>query len=66
LDLTAGIDVDDVVIAEIDRDRTGTISADEAQAYASLVPPEHRWRVPRGAQPGGIRLDDARICRGSR
>jgi hypothetical protein len=37
LDLTASIDVANVVIAEIDRDRTGTISADEAQAYAAVV-----------------------------
>jgi hypothetical protein len=37
LDLTAGIAVADIVLAEIDRDWTGTISADEAAAYAEAV-----------------------------
>jgi len=37
LDLTAGIAIADVVLAEIDRDWTGTISADEAAAYAEAV-----------------------------
>ena len=37
LDLTAGIAVADLVIGEIDRDRTGTISAGEEQAYAAVV-----------------------------
>lgn len=37
MDLTAGIDVADVVLADVDRDRNGTISADEAQAYAGAV-----------------------------
>jgi hypothetical protein len=37
LDLTAGIAVADVVLAEIDRDRTGTISPEEADAYAAAV-----------------------------
>ncbi len=37
LDLTAGIAVADIVLAEIDRDRTGTISAGEADAYAAVV-----------------------------
>jgi hypothetical protein len=37
LDLTPGIAVAEAVVAEIDRDRTGAISADEAQAYAAVV-----------------------------
>lgn len=37
LDLTAGISVADRVLANIDRDRTGTISVDESQAYAASV-----------------------------
>src|SRR4051812_26479966 len=37
LDLTAGIAVAADVLAGIDRDRTGTISADEAHAYAAAV-----------------------------
>jgi len=37
LDLTAGIAVADIVLTEIDRDRTGTISAEEAGAYAEVV-----------------------------
>ena len=37
LDLTAGVAVADSVIADIGRDRTGTISADAAQAYAASV-----------------------------
>ena len=37
LDLTAGTAVADNVLAEIDRDRTGTISAAEAAAYVAVV-----------------------------
>ena len=37
LDLTAGIAVADRVLTDIDRDRTGTISADEAAVYAAVV-----------------------------
>ena len=37
LDLTAGIAVAEVVLADIDRDRTGTISSDEADNYAAVV-----------------------------
>jgi len=37
LDLTPGIAVADLVIAQIDRDRTGTISAEEGRAYAEAV-----------------------------
>lgn len=37
MDLTPGIAVADAVIAEIDGDRSGTISADEAGAYATRV-----------------------------
>ncbi len=37
LDLTPGIDVADVVLADIDSDRTRTISADEARAYVAIV-----------------------------
>jgi hypothetical protein len=37
LDLTAGIAVADIVLTEIDRDRNGTISEEEARAYAEVV-----------------------------
>jgi hypothetical protein len=37
LDLTPGIAVADRVMSAIDRDRSGTISADEADAYAGAV-----------------------------
>ena len=37
LDLTAGSAVADVVLAEIDRDGTGTISTEEGGAYAEVV-----------------------------
>jgi hypothetical protein len=37
LDLTAGIDVADAVIAGIDRDRDGAIGPAEAQAYVAVV-----------------------------
>ena len=37
LDLTAGIAVAEAVLADIDRDRTGTISDDEVEAYAAVV-----------------------------
>ena len=37
LDLTPGIAVAESVLAEIDRDKTSAISADEAQAYVAIV-----------------------------
>jgi hypothetical protein len=37
IDLTPGIAVADAVIAEIDRDRDGTLSADEQRAYFHIV-----------------------------
>src|SRR6476619_7436329 len=37
LDLTPGIAVAETVLADIDRDRSGTISADEARDYAGRV-----------------------------
>jgi len=37
VDLTPGIDVADSIIGEIDRDRNGSLSADEQQAYAAAV-----------------------------
>jgi hypothetical protein len=51
LDLTPGIAVAERVLAELDRDRSGTISDAEARAYASVV-------------EGGIRLElDGRVLR---
>jgi hypothetical protein len=37
LDLTAGMAIADAIIGVIDRDRTGTFSAGEEQAYAAVV-----------------------------
>ena len=37
LDLTPGIAVAEAIIADIDRDRDGSLSPDEQRAYASLV-----------------------------
>jgi hypothetical protein len=45
LDLTPGLAIAGLVIGEIDRDRTGTISAGEQQAYASVVQEAIRLEV---------------------
>jgi hypothetical protein len=37
LDLTPGIAIADAILADIDRDRDGSLSADEQRAYGSLV-----------------------------
>ena len=37
LDLTPGIALAEAIIADIDRNRDGSLSADEQRAYASLV-----------------------------
>jgi len=59
LDLTAGISVADRVLADIDRDRTGTISADEGQAYAASV--SRAIAVAVDDTPLAVELIDARF-----
>jgi hypothetical protein len=59
LDLTAGIAVADLVIAEIDRDRTGTISDEEAEAYAAVVRRAIRLEVD--GTPLALQLVDRRF-----
>lgn len=45
LSLTPGVAVAGTVLADVDRDRSGTISADEAKAYAEVVRKEIRLEV---------------------
>ena len=59
LDLTAGISVADRVLADIDRDRTGTISADEGRAYAASV--SRAIAVAVDGTPLSVELIDARF-----
>ena len=59
LDLTAGIAVADSVLAEIDRDRTGTISADEAMVYAEVV--RRHIGLDVDGRPLAVRLIDSRF-----
>jgi len=59
LDLTPGIAVADTVLRQIDRDRTGTISADEGQAYADVV--LKAVRLESDGQPLRLELSDRRF-----
>ena len=58
LDLTPGITLAGVVIGELDRDRDGRVSSDEARAYAALV--EHDTRLEVDGRVLPVWLVDAR------
>jgi hypothetical protein len=59
LDLTPGIDVADGVIARIDRDRNGSISPDEARAYAATVRDELSFDVD--GQPVHVEVSEPQM-----
>ena len=59
LNLTAGIAVADAVLADVDRDRSGTISAGEAAAYAQVV--RKAVRLTLDGRPLSLELVDSRF-----
>jgi hypothetical protein len=59
LDLTPGVDVADGVIARIDGDRNGSISPDEARAYAATVRDELSFDVD--GQPVHVDVSEPRM-----
>ena len=66
LDLTAGIALADAILADIDRNRDGSLSAEEQQAYASQVSSALTIEVdgtPARAQLGGTSFPDADAIR---
>jgi hypothetical protein len=59
LDLTPGIALADAIIAEIDRDRDGTLSSDEQRDYATRVVRELELGVDGRSLPLSLDLDAA-------
>ena len=59
LDLAPGIEVADAVIARIDRDRSGSISTDEARSYAAAV--RHELWLDVDGQPVHVEVSEPRV-----